>query len=132
VGRAGRRDPGEGRRGNARERQKATFGELAAAAAKQPVPTTVKLKDAKDFVSRRTSRAPIRAPSRTARRATRRCEDADLLTAVVAYPPRFWRQGQELRRQSVNGIPGVRYVIEVPTAWRWSRRISRRKRAVMR
>ena len=53
---------------------KATFGELAADAAKLPVPADVKLKDPKDFSLHRQARAraPTRARSPTAPRCSRR------------------------------------------------------------
>ena len=48
-----------------RARRKATFGELAADAAKQPVPADVKLKDPKDFIliGKRAARTDARAKS---------------------------------------------------------------------
>jgi isoquinoline 1-oxidoreductase beta subunit len=53
--------------------RKATFGQLAEAAARQPVPQSPKLKDPKDFVYIGKSFARrIRAPRRTARRSSRR------------------------------------------------------------
>ncbi len=53
--------------------RKATFGELADAAATQPVPKEVKLKDPKDFVYiGKHVAGSTRAPSRTARRSSRR------------------------------------------------------------
>jgi len=51
--------------------KKATFGELASAAAQEPVPADVPLKDPKDFVYIG-KRVPRTAPSRTERRNSRR------------------------------------------------------------
>ena len=77
----------------ARERQrKATFGELADAAATQPVPADVKLKDPKDFVyiGKHVPRTDSTREDPTApRRFTQDVKLPDMLTAVVAHPPRF-------------------------------------------
>ncbi len=96
--------------------KKASFGELADAAAKQPVPTTVKVKDAKDFVfiGKHVPRTDAKAKSNGTATFTQDVKLPDMLTAVVAHAPRF---GQKLARfdtASVSGIPGIRFVVEVP------------------
>jgi isoquinoline 1-oxidoreductase beta subunit len=96
--------------------RKATFGELAQAAGRQPVPASVKLKDAKDFVyiGKHVPRTDSKAKSNGTARFTQDVKLPDMLTAVVAHAPRF---GQKLARfdsASVTGIPGVRYVVEIP------------------
>ena len=96
--------------------KKATFGELAEAAGRQPVPANVKLKDAKDFVyiGKHVPRTDSKAKSNGSARFTQDVKLPDMLTAVVAHAPRF---GQKLARfdsASVAGIPGVRYVVEIP------------------
>jgi len=96
--------------------KKATLGELADAAAKQPVPTTVKLKDAKDFtyigkdVAKRTD---SKAKSNGTAQFTQDVKLPDMLTAVVAHPPRFGQKLASFDAKSVN-VPGVRYVVEIP------------------
>jgi isoquinoline 1-oxidoreductase subunit beta len=97
--------------------KKATYGELADAAAKQPVPATVKLKDAKDFVyiGKHVPRTDSKAKSNGTARFTQDVKLPDMLTAVVAHAPRFGQRLKGFDSNSVSGIPGVRYVVEVPT-----------------
>lgn len=96
--------------------RKATFGELADAAAKQAVPATVKLKDPKDFtligkdVAKRTD---SKAKSNGTAQFTQDVKLPDMLTAVVAHPPRFGAELASFDAKSVT-VPGVRYVIEIP------------------
>jgi isoquinoline 1-oxidoreductase beta subunit len=96
--------------------KKATFGELAEAAGKQPVPTAVKVKDAKDFVfiGKHVPRTDAKAKSNGTARFTQDVKLPDMLTAVVAHPPRFGQRVKSFDSASVTGIPGVRYVVEIP------------------
>ena len=96
--------------------RKATFGELADAAAKQPVPTSVTLKDPKDFVyiGKDVRRTDSRAKSNGTARFTQDVKLPDMLTAVVLHPPRFGQKTAKVDSSAVNSIPGVRYVVEVP------------------
>ena len=96
--------------------KKATFGELATAAAKQPVPATPKLKDAKDFayIGKSAPRTDSKAKSTGAAIYTQDVKLPDMLTAVVAHPPRFGARPKGVDPASVQGIPGVRYVVDVP------------------
>ena len=97
--------------------KKATFGELTDAAAKQPVPATVKLKDAKDFVfiGKHVPRTDSKAKSNGTAQFTQDVKLPDMLTAVVAHAPRFGQVLAGFDPASVSGIPGVRFVIEIPT-----------------
>ena len=97
--------------------KKATFGELTDAAAKQPVPATVKLKDAKDFVfiGKHVPRTDSKAKSNGTAQFTQDVKLPDMLTAVVAHAPRFGQALAGFDPASVSGIPGVRFVIEIPT-----------------
>ncbi|MFO1325586.1 MAG: xanthine dehydrogenase family protein molybdopterin-binding subunit [Burkholderiales bacterium] len=97
--------------------KRASFGELAAAAGRQPVPTTVKLKDAKDFVfiGKHVPRTDSKAKSNGTARFTQDVKLPDMLTAVVAHPPRFGQNVATFDAASVSGVPGVRYVVEIPT-----------------
>ena len=97
--------------------RKASLGELADAAAKQPVPATVKLKDAKDFVyiGKHVPRTDSKAKSNGSALFTQDVKLPDMLTAVVAHAPRFGQRLKSFDANSVSGIPGVRYVVEVPT-----------------
>ncbi len=97
--------------------RKASLGELADAAAKQPVPATVKLKDAKDFVyiGKHVPRTDSKAKSNGTALFTQDVKLPDMLTAVVAHAPRFGQRLKAFDTNSVSGIPGVRYVVEIPT-----------------
>jgi isoquinoline 1-oxidoreductase beta subunit len=96
--------------------KKATFGELADAAGKQPVPKAVKLKDAKDFVliGKQVPRTDSKSKSNGTARFTQDVKLPDMLTAVVAHPPRFGQKVNKVDSSAVTGIPGVRYVVEIP------------------
>jgi isoquinoline 1-oxidoreductase subunit beta len=97
--------------------KKATFGELADAAAKLPVPQNVKLKDAKDYlyIGKSFARPDSKAKATGTATFTQDVKLPDMLTAVVAHPPRFGATVKSFKAESVQGIPGVRYVIEVPS-----------------
>jgi isoquinoline 1-oxidoreductase beta subunit len=96
--------------------KKASFGELAAAAAKQPVPESVKLKDAKDFVhiGKDVPRTDSRAKSDGTAIFTQDFKLPDMLTAVVLHPPKIGARVKRLDAAGTQGIPGLRFVVEVP------------------
>ncbi len=96
--------------------KKASFGELADAAAREPVPATVKLKEPKDFVyiGKHVPRTDSKAKSNGTATFTQDVKLPDMLTAVVAHPPRFGANVKSFDASGVKGIPGVRYVVEVP------------------
>jgi isoquinoline 1-oxidoreductase beta subunit len=96
--------------------RKATFGELAVGAAKQPVPNSVKLKEAKDFVyiGKGAPRVDAKAKSTGTAAYTIDVKLPDMLTALVAHPPRFGAKVKSFDPASVQGVPGVRYVVQVP------------------
>jgi isoquinoline 1-oxidoreductase subunit beta len=97
--------------------KKATFGELAADAATQPVPTEVKLKDPKDFVyiGKRVPRTDSHAKSNGTAKFTQDVQLPGMLTAVVAHPPRFGGKVVKFNTDEAQKIPGVRYIVELPT-----------------
>ncbi len=97
--------------------RKATFGELADAASKQPVPASVKLKDPKDFVfiGKDVRRTDSKAKSNGSARFTQDVKLPDMLTALVLHPPRFGAKAAKVDATAVNKVPGVRYVVEIPT-----------------
>jgi isoquinoline 1-oxidoreductase subunit beta len=74
--------------------RKASFGQLAAAAAKQPVPADAQLKQPKQFVyiGKRTPRTDSRAKSSGTATFTQDVKLPGMLTAVVAHPPRRRRR----------------------------------------
>jgi isoquinoline 1-oxidoreductase subunit beta len=96
--------------------RKATFGQLAQAAAAQPVPQSPKLKDPRDFVyiGKTFARTDARAKSNGSAKFTQDVKLPDMLTALVAHPPRFGARVKSFDVDSVQGMPGVRYIVEVP------------------
>jgi isoquinoline 1-oxidoreductase beta subunit len=96
--------------------RRATFGQLASAAARQPVPATVKLKDTKDFVyiGKHVPRTDSRAKSNGTAMFTQDVKLPGLLTALVAHPPRFGAKVKSFDATSASRMPGVRHVVEVP------------------
>jgi isoquinoline 1-oxidoreductase subunit beta len=97
--------------------KKATFGEVAADAAVQAVPATVKLKDPKDFVyiGKPVPRTDSRAKSTGAAKFTQDVQLPGMLTAVVAHPPRFGGKVASFDPEAAKKLPGVRYIVELPT-----------------
>ncbi len=97
--------------------KKASFGELASAAAVQPVPASVKLKDAKDFVyiGKHVPRTDSKTKSDGSAQFTQDVKLPDMLTAVVAHAPRFGQELNSFDATEVSKVPGVRFVIEIPT-----------------
>ena len=96
--------------------RKASFGELATAAAKEPVPASPKLKDPKDFVyiGRHVPRSDARAKSTGTAIYTQDVKLPGMLTAVVAHPPRFGAKVKNIGADGLKGLPGIRFVVEVP------------------
>jgi isoquinoline 1-oxidoreductase beta subunit len=99
-------------------RQSAKYGDLAQAAAKQPVPATVQLKDPSQF--RLVGKEVRRLDSRP------KCDgsikfglDLDLpgmKTAVVAHPPVFGGRVKTFDDKAARDIEGIRDVFEIPLA----------------
>ncbi len=97
--------------------QKANFGALADAAMKQPIPATVKLKDAKDFkiVGKPTRRLDARAKSTGKQQFGLDFKLPDTKVAVVARPPVFGAKLAKFDGSKALAIKGVVAVFEVPT-----------------
>ena len=76
---------------HAASQRKATFGELAEAAAAEAVPATVALKDPKDFrlVGKHAPRKDSFAKTNGTAQFTQDVQLPGMLVAVVAHPPRF-------------------------------------------
>uniref|UniRef100_UPI003CC8210B molybdopterin cofactor-binding domain-containing protein n=2 Tax=Pseudomonas TaxID=286 RepID=UPI003CC8210B len=97
--------------------RKAGFGELAEAAAKQPVPADVKLKDPKDFKLIGQVQLPRKdSPSKTDGTAqfTQDVHLPDMLVAVVAHPPRFGGVPAKVDASKAKAVPGVVDVVQFP------------------
>jgi isoquinoline 1-oxidoreductase beta subunit len=96
--------------------RRASFGQLAAAAAKQPVPQNVRLKDAKDFayIGRRAPRTDARAKSNGSAIFTQDVKLPGMLTAVVAHPPRFGGKVKSFDASKAKAVKGVVDVVAIP------------------
>ena len=96
--------------------RKASFGQLAADAAKLPVPAEVKLKDAKNFVyiGKRAPRTDSRAKSTGTAMFTQDVKLPGLLTAVVAHPPRFGAKVKSFDAAKAKAVKGVTDVVAIP------------------
>ncbi|HEU4350271.1 MAG TPA: xanthine dehydrogenase family protein molybdopterin-binding subunit [Burkholderiales bacterium] len=96
---------------------KATFGQLAADAAKQKVPEDVKLKDPKDFVyiGKPARRTDARAKSNGSALFTQDVKLAGMLTAVVLHPPRFGAKLKSFDAAKAKAVKGVQEVVAFST-----------------
>jgi isoquinoline 1-oxidoreductase beta subunit len=100
--------------------KQATFGELASAAGKQPVPTDVVLKDPANFrlVGRdgeaRLPRLDSRAKSTGTQQFAIDVMLPGMMTAVVARPPRFGGKVQSFDASAAKAVPGVVDVVQIP------------------
>jgi isoquinoline 1-oxidoreductase beta subunit len=99
---------------------KATFGQLAADAAKQEVPKDVPLKDPKDFVyiGKPARRTDARAKSNGSATFTQDVKLPGMLTAVVLHPPRFGSKLKSFDAAKAKALKGVQEVVafETPVA----------------
>lgn len=97
--------------------RKATFGQLANAAAGQPVPSEVKLKEAKDFklIGKRIARKD--SADKTTGKAvfTQDIHLSGMLTAVVAHAPRFGARVKSFDASKAKSVKGVVDVVQIPT-----------------
>jgi isoquinoline 1-oxidoreductase beta subunit len=98
--------------------QKATYGSLADAAMKQPVPEAVTLKDAKQFryIGKPMKRLDARAKSSGRQQFGLDFKPADgkLVVAVVAHPPVFGGKVAKFDASKAKAIRGVLDVVEIP------------------
>jgi isoquinoline 1-oxidoreductase beta subunit len=93
----------------------AGFGEFAAAAAKQPLPMDVELKDPKDF--RLIGKEDLVRKDNIDKTQGTAIYTQDIflpnmLTALVAHPPRF---GAKLKSYNAIKMPGVKHIVQIPT-----------------
>src|SRR5216117_4057442 len=96
--------------------RKTTFGQLAASAAKQPVPQDVKLKDPKDFalIGLRMTRTDTRAKSNGTAIYTQDVKLPGMLTALIAHPPRFGGKQKSFDAAKAKAVKGVVDVVAIP------------------
>lgn len=97
--------------------RKATLGELAQDAARQPVPETVTLKSPKDFVyiGKRVSRTDNRGKTTGTARYTQDVQLPGMLVAVVAHAPRFGAKVASVDASRAKAVKGVAHVVTIPT-----------------
>lgn len=97
-------------------RRQASFGQLAQAAAQQPVPAEVKLKDPHAF-KLIGKRAPRRDSADKVTGRAQFTQDVHLpgmLTAVVAHPPRFGARVKSFDAAPALAVKGVVEVVQIP------------------
>ncbi len=97
--------------------KKLGYGQVADAANKLPLPEGVKLKDAKDFklIGKSTKRLDTRGKTNGSAKFGIDVKFPGMLTAVVARPPVFGAKVKSFDIEDAQGIPGVRYVAEIPS-----------------
>jgi isoquinoline 1-oxidoreductase subunit beta len=96
--------------------RRATFGELASAAAGQTPPAQVALKDPRDFklIGRSAPRVDSRAKTDGSAVYTFDLHLPDMLTPVIARPPRFGATVKSFDAAATRQVPGVVDVVRVP------------------
>ena len=101
---------------HARTGRRATFGELAVKAATLPPPADVKLKDAKDFalIGRHLPRLDSRSKTDGSAVFTMDVSLPDMLTAVIARPPRFGAKVRSFDASAALQVKGVTDAVQVP------------------
>jgi isoquinoline 1-oxidoreductase subunit beta len=98
--------------------RRATFGDMAEAAAKQPVPAEVRLKDPARFaLIGKTELRRIDGPAKTDGSAifTQDVHLPNMLTALVLHPPRFGARVKHALETEARAIPGVERVAVIPS-----------------
>jgi isoquinoline 1-oxidoreductase subunit beta len=96
--------------------RRATFGELATAAAALAVPAEVPLKDPKDWklIGKQAPRVDSRSKTDGTARFTIDVQLPDMLTAVILRPPLFGATVKSVDKAAALKVPGVTDVVEVP------------------
>ncbi len=105
---------------HAKSGRSAGFGELAAAAAKLPVPTDVKPKDPAQYklIGRNIPRVDSRDKSTGKAMFTQDVRLPGMLTAVVLHPPRFGAKVKSFDATKAKAVKGVHSVVAFQTAAR--------------
>jgi isoquinoline 1-oxidoreductase beta subunit len=102
---------------HAASQRSASFGELAEAAAQQPVPQEVLLKDPEEFrlIGRDLPRKDSPDKINGSARYTLDVKLPGMLTALVAHPPRFGARVKSFDAARAKAVPGVVSVVQIPT-----------------
>jgi isoquinoline 1-oxidoreductase beta subunit len=102
---------------HAASNRQATFGELAADAARRPVPQSVSLKDPKDFklIGTKVHRLDNVGKTTGATIYSIDVRRPGQLTAVVAHPPQFGARVASFDATEARKVKGVRQVVQIPT-----------------
>jgi isoquinoline 1-oxidoreductase beta subunit len=97
--------------------RKASFGELASAAAQLPVPAEVTLKSPKDFklIGKQAPRKDSAGKTNGSAQFTQDLHLPGMLTAVVAHPPRFGATVKSFDASKARAIKGVVSVVQIPS-----------------
>jgi isoquinoline 1-oxidoreductase beta subunit len=98
--------------------KRATYGQLAEAAARLPVPAGVKLKDAKDFklIGKPTRRIDSAEKTDGSAQFGMDMKKKDLLVAMVVHPPVFGGKLKGFGADKVKEVRGVTHVIDLGDA----------------
>jgi len=98
-------------------KHKASYGELAEAAAKLAVPNEIKLKDAKDFtlIGKPTRRLDSKAKVSGTAEFGIDVKRPDMLIALVARPPVFGAKVKSFDAAKTKAVAGVVDVVQVPS-----------------
>ena len=96
--------------------KRATFGDLAEAAAKEPVPDDVKLKDPKDFtlIGTKIHRIDYIVKTDGSAKYALDVRRPNMLTAVLTRPPRFGAGLKSVDDHAARAVKGVVDVVVVP------------------
>ncbi|OZI25334.1 xanthine dehydrogenase family protein molybdopterin-binding subunit [Bordetella genomosp. 7] len=100
---------------HAATQRQATFGELADAAARQPVPESVQLKTPADFKligQEAPRRVDAHAKTNGAAVFTQDIKLPGMLVAMAAHPPRFGGKVAGFDASKALAVPGVRHVVQ--------------------
>jgi len=97
-------------------KRSATFGQLAEAAAKEAVPSEVKLKDPKDFrlIGKTAKRRDSADKTNGTAKFTQDVQLPGMLVAVVAHPPQFGATVKAFDARKAKAVKGVVDVVQIP------------------
>lgn len=100
---------------HANSNRKASFGQLAQAAARQMPPTEVKLKDPSEFtlIGKNVARIDARSKSNGTAQFALDVKQPGMLTAVLQRPPLFGAKVKSFDASKAKAVPGVMHVVQI-------------------